>query len=597
MRTIPKLFVFVLSCLCLFLFWCHPSFFQHVLSDSPHHKSNDPYLPIVVSYFHKKLPSGEFVDANDPSYRIVVGKVQDLTKTSSVELTVSPSLVDNGDIVTVTWEGAPVSKRPFDWIALFCPHDADVNSYLDYWLVKETSTAHEGYGEINFRIYNLRVDCEFRYYSDDTHTQLLARSNAIKFRGGAKTPLQGHLALTGNSKQMRVQWTSGSNSTPVVLYGVSPNELDYKATGHWTTYKASDMCGEPANNTAYFIDPGYLHDVLLTDLKPNTLYYFQYGSDNIFSNIEKFTSALPVGSDKSFKFVTYGDMGVGFPGAEVTAELMKQEINEGANFVIHQGDLSYALGHAYIWEQWMHLIEYCAIRIPYMIGIGNHEQDHIEVSKKDPSGDKGNGYHPAWGNFNHDSGGECGVPVFYRFHMPDNGNKIWWYSFDYGLIHFTMMSTEHNFTYGSKQYQWLEKDLSSVDRQVTPWLILVGHRPMYTSEKYAADHRVALHMQIAFEELLHKYNVDLALWGHYHSYERTCRVYRSRCTPSGTIHIVIGSAGADIDSAPQYDVPWSEHLEMSYGYGRVSVVNSSALLWEFIRNLDRSVSDSVWIHR
>ena len=50
-------------------------------------------------------------------------------------------------------------------------------------------------------------------------------------------------------------------------------------------------------------------------------------------------------------------------------------------------------------------------------------------------------------------GSECGVPVFYQFHIPNNGNKIWWYSFHYGLVHLTMISTENNFIYGSQQYQ------------------------------------------------------------------------------------------------------------------------------------------------
>ena len=206
-----------------------------MLSDSPHCKQNDLYLPVVVSYFHKKLPSGELVDINDPFLSYCCYNVQDLTKISSVELSVLPSLVDNGDKVTVTWMDALVSKR--------------------------------------------------------------------------------------------------------------------QCTGYWTTYEASDMCDEPANNTAYIINPFYLCDVLLTDLKPNTLYYYQYGSDYIFSDIEQFTSAPPVGSDQSFKFVSYGDMGIAFPGAEVTVELIKQEINEGANFVIHQGNLSYTVGYANIWEQ------------------------------------------------------------------------------------------------------------------------------------------------------------------------------------------------------------------------------------------------------
>ena len=65
--------------------------------------------------------------------------------------------------------------------------------------------------------------------------------------------------------------------------------------------------------------------------------------------------------------------------------------------------------------------------MPYMVGIGNHEQDHSSGGSKDPSGTPGEGWHPWWGNFGDDSGGECGVPMYYRFHMPDNGNALWWW--------------------------------------------------------------------------------------------------------------------------------------------------------------------------
>ena len=50
------------------------------------------------------------------------------------------------------------------------------------------------------------------------------------------------------------------------------------------------------------------------------------------------------------------------------------------------------------------------------------------------------------------------------------------------MVHFIMMSTEHDMGKGSKQYIWLENDLKSVDRSKTPWVVLGGHRPMYTSE-------------------------------------------------------------------------------------------------------------------
>ena len=39
-----------------------------------------------------------------------------------------------------------------------------------------------------------------------------------------------------------------------------------------------------------------------------------------------------------------------------------------------------------------------------------------------------------------------------------------------------MMSTEHDFRKGTKQYWALRNYLKSVDRGVTPWLIFAGHR-------------------------------------------------------------------------------------------------------------------------
>lgn len=39
------------------------------------------------------------------------------------------------------------------------------------------------------------------------------------------------------------------------------------------TYKAGDLCHSPANSTGFW-DPGYIYDVLLTGLKPNTRYFY-----------------------------------------------------------------------------------------------------------------------------------------------------------------------------------------------------------------------------------------------------------------------------------------------------------------------------------
>merc|ERR1712193_154135 len=102
------------------------------------------------------------------------------------------------------------------------------------------------------------------------------------------------------------------------------------------------------------------------------------------------------------------------------------------------------------------LIDPHARQSPYMVGIGNHEYDHRSGGLgRDPSGiDTDHGWKPDWFNGWTDGGGECGVPMYHRYHMPDNGNSVFWYSYDFGLVHMIMMSTEHDYSRESVQYKW-----------------------------------------------------------------------------------------------------------------------------------------------
>ena len=50
------------------------------------------------------------------------------------------------------------------------------------------------------------------------------------------------------------------------------------------------------------------------------------------------------------------------------------------------------------------------------------------------------------------------------------------YAFRHGKAYFIIMSTEHNFEAGSAQYKAIKKYLKKVDRTVTPWVIIGGHR-------------------------------------------------------------------------------------------------------------------------
>jgi len=259
------------------------------------------------------------------------------------------------------------------------------------------------------------------------------------------------------------------------------------------------------------------------------------------------------------------------------------------DFLLHIGDIAYAVGHAMRWDEFFRQISPIATVLPYQVCIGNHEYDYI-----------GQPFKPAWSNYGADSHGECGVPFNKRFHMPDNGHGNLWYSMDYPLVHITFMSSEHDWMQGSAQYKWIEEDLKKVNRTTTPWLIFAGHRPMYSSA-----HRTAMqsHLRDEMEDLLHKYKVDVALWGHVHNYERTCPVFKDEChgdhqKPGAPIHFVIGMSGAPLGDSWEKPAPvWSVFRDgVNNGYAKVQITRHSFTL-QLIASREGTVKDSVVISK
>lgn len=149
------------------------------------------------------------------------------------------------------------------------------------------------------------------------------------------------------------------------------------------------------------------------------------------------------------------------PQALSTVDSMLKTLSK-TNIAVHIGDISYAVGYSSQWDEFMDQILPISTNIPYMTCIGNHEFDYPNFTAS---------------LFNTtDSGGECGVPYLNRFIMPTAAKDIAYYSVNYGNVHLLMISTETNFSRGSDQYKFIVQDLANVNRQVTPWVIIGGHR-------------------------------------------------------------------------------------------------------------------------
>jgi len=275
-----------------------------------------------------------------------------------------------------------------------------------------------------------------------------------------------------------------------------------------------------------------------------------------------------------------------FPAINTTKNVLN--VLDETDLILHIGDISYAVGYSAQWDEFMQQISPISTRIPYMTCIGNHERDYPKSG--------------SWMD-GRDSGGECGVPYETRFPMPGTKNDQPWYSFDYGNIHFILMSTEHDFRHKTVQYNWIENDLRAVNRSITPWIIFSGHRPMYIDStnydpKYG-DQTVATVLRDHIEPLLIQYRVNLAFWGHHHSYQRTCPVMRERCGPAQLpVHVVIGMAGCGLSQNLEDQLPFyfEKVDDQHYGFSRI-FTNSTTLHFQYFTNdTPNTPSDEFYLH-
>jgi hypothetical protein len=153
----------------------------------------------------------------------------------------------------------------------------------------------------------------------------------------------------------------------------------------------------------------------------------------------------------------------------------------------------------------------------------------------------------------------------------------------------TSIYTQPCLAEGSPQMNWLTKDLATVDRSKTPWVVAVFHQPYVNSNDAHSMDTEGAPMQKAVEDVLNQYSVDLVFSGHVHAYERSCQVYQYKCTPGAPWYITIGDGGNLEGLAETWVDPqpaWSSFRQASYGFGELHVVNSTSMVWRWHQNQD-----------
>ncbi len=161
-----------------------------------------------------------------------------------------------------------------------------------------------------------------------------------------------------------------------------------------------------------------------------------------------------------------------------------------------------------------------------------------------------------------------------------------YYSFTYGPSRHIVVSAYSSMEPNSTQYNWFVEQLSSVDRTVTPWVLVSIHVPLYNTYK---THHLDLQMLAAhthLEPLLIQYFVNVVFTGHIHAYQRTTPVAFGQVKKTGPMHVTVGSSGRQCCLTPflsKTPEPWLAARDGThYGYGRLAIYNQTHAEWRWI---------------
>lgn len=273
------------------------------------------------------------------------------------------------------------------------------------------------------------------------------------------------------------------------------------------------------------------------------------------------------------------------------------------------GDLSYADGDPKRWESWLDLAEPLLRKVPFASVPGNHEiecdkathdvfvpyesffrnpnriQDAIETP---PSQDYIDALH-----------GWCTTPSEFMG-LYDYGNA--YFSYRQGLVHTIFLNSYASLADGSKQREWLMNTaLPEVDRELTPWLVVVFHTPLYTTfSGHYGELNPRVMMASGMRRVFERYKVNLVVSGHDHAYLRTKPLDADGivANDTGTIFWTLG-AGGNREGHSKYRNPnlaeeWvAERNNDEFGFGIFFAPNATHAHLHWMRDDDNDDSSSM----
>lgn len=305
-----------------------------------------------------------------------------------------------------------------------------------------------------------------------------------------------------------------------------------------------------------------IHGVTLTGLEADQPYFYQIiatteDGTELDSGVLTFQTAVDSEKD-AFKFAVFADTET---RPNISNEMGRQLWEHRPQFLMNLGDLTDGGFEPYKFE-WTY--EYLApltpifSRIPVLPAIGNGEADAY------------------W---------------YKRYHVLPEPET--YYHFPYANADFYFIDSNRDLSAGSEQYEWLNKQLSVSD---ATWKIVSMHHPAFSSDEndhgntYEGPSTMGVPNSKNLITLYEEYDVDLVLFGHVHSYERTWPVRDGEVDlKNGVTYIQTGGGGGNLEDFAPTRNWFTSQLGYGHHYNVVSV-QGNYLQWTTY-DLERNIKD------
>ncbi len=331
-----------------------------------------------------------------------------------------------------------------------------------------------------------------KFYTILTHLTLFLLQNNLY----SQVLTRGPYLQMGNQTAITIRWRSDIATDTKVRFGAASSNLNQSAV-----------------NGASVTE----HEIRLTNLTPDTRYYYEIGSSTTKLQGDAnnyFVTMPPLSTKRRIRVVGFGDSGNGSQNQrDVRDAFLNFRGTNPTDVMLLMGDNAYFTGSEQEYQDYFfnvyqgNLLKNCKL---YPVA-GNHDYGNTEANTELR---------------------ESPVNYYDYFTMPKNaecggtpsGTEAY-YSFDYGNIHFVVLDS-YGTEGGKKLYdttsiqaQWLKADLAANTQK---WTIAAMHHPPYTKGSHNSDTEGDLVLiRERVNPIFERFGVDIALFGHSHVFERS----------------------------------------------------------------------------